>query len=287
MKHLDIMNNYQHDQIINLISDSDSQLNDSDQNSSRVKSSEGLNQFQNLRNSHEYNPQINSSHPNDAFFSTSPELAEIFTLISTFKPAPLELTSHFKPFLPELSPTIGAIDAFIKIPKPDGEQDFLGLMILDEPSIGCSDPQIYRMKLREHYGLTSDDQADGYIGFIEDPKDNSKALVSFLENYEEISKNRAPSNMIYSYKMPDISNLMEEWPESLIDCFETIPLPTGEIDLSCEDYFRVICAILDIPLQGNIIESLHFLFSLYQEFAKNPYFDQSRTGTSNLCESLK
>lgn len=225
-------------------------------------------------NYNDYSPRPSDPLPS----STSPELAQIFTLIAKFKPAPLELTSHFKPFLPDLSPAIGSIDAFIKIPRPDGEHDMLGLAVLDEPTIGCSNPQILRMQLRERYGLISSDQGDGYIGFIEDPVKDQKSLESFLESYEEISRNRAAPNMAYSYKMPELEDLMQGWSQEMVQCFDSLPLPKSEIDLSLEDYAKVVCSILDIPVKGNIIESLHLLFSLYLRFAENPHF-RPRTAT--------
>lgn len=100
----------------------------------------------------------------------------------------------------------------------------------------------------------------------------------FLENYEEISRQRAAPNMNYSYKMPEIEELMQGWSSELLQCFESILLPTSEIDLSLEDYARVICSILDIPVKGNIIESLHLLFSLYLRFVDNPHFRPSTAG---------
>lgn len=297
----DILHNSHHDQVINFSSDSEGDLDNRGGYNSRSDSpNSGLDPTQYLRNPQRqgYDIQIGnelgggygnsnnyneySPRPNDISASTTPELAQIFSLISKFKPAPLEMTSHFKPFLPELSPAIGSIDAFIKIPRPDGEQDLLGLTVLDEPTIGCSNPQILRMQLREKYGLVTNDLGDGYIGFIEDAVKDTKGLESFLESYEEISRGRAAPSINYTYKMPDYQELMEEWPPELIQCFDSIPLPSSQIDLSLDDYVRVICAILDIPVKGNIIESLHLLFSLYQQFGENLYFNRPKTVPSSL-----
>jgi len=37
---------------------------------------------------------------------------------------------------------------------------------------------------------------------------------------------------------------------------------------------KMVCAILDIPVHENPVESLHLLFSLYLEFKHNPIFGQ-------------
>lgn len=37
-------------------------------------------------------------------------------------------------------------------------------------------------------------------------------------------------------------------------------------------FTKMVCALLDIPVHDNPIESLHLLFSLYAEFKSNPFF---------------
>ena len=231
-------------------------------------------QFNNNSGDFEFSPRPDNGGMNDFVGAqTTPELASLFSMISSFQPPQLEISPHFKPFLPDLVPSIGAIDAFIKIPRPDGDQDPLGLVTLDEPTIGTSNPQILRMQLRERFGSSGQtDQGDGYIGFIEKPEENSKALTNFLESYDEISRNRAAPNIAYSYKMPDLEDLMQFWPDELEKAFDSLPLPNAELDLSLDEYIKVICALLDIPVKGNAVESLHVLFTLYQQFKENHYF---------------
>lgn len=205
----------------------------------------------------------------------SPELVELFGLISEFQPTKADLPPHFKPFLPELIPAIGAIDAFIKVPRPDEDFEPLGLTVLDEPTIGCSDPQIIRMQLREKYGIVSNKEGDGYIGYIKDLENNQKELDTFLDNYEELIRDRPPPTIVYSYKMPDLNELLVEWPEALEKALQSIPLPSADMDLTIEEYAKIICAFLDIPVKGNIIESLHVLFTLFMTFEENQHFPEN------------
>ncbi len=37
---------------------------------------------------------------------------------------------------------------FVKVPRPDGKEDFLGLTVLDEPSSKQSDPHVLGLKMR-------------------------------------------------------------------------------------------------------------------------------------------
>lgn len=210
---------------------------------------------------------------NDNDVPDGSEFASLFNLITNFQPEPVDISVHWKPFVPDLVPAIGAIDAFIKVPRPDGEMDDLGLVILDEPSISQSNPQVLKMELREQYGITSPgNETDGYIGFIENASKNRKALDSFLESLEEIHRNRPPPVLIYTSQMPEMEELMEPWDDKFEDTLKSCLLPTAELDISLEEYARIICALLGIPVKGNIIESLHHLFSLYAEFEANHYF---------------
>lgn len=40
------------------------------------------------------------------------------------------LDSKIKPFIPDYVPAIGEVDAFIKMPRPDGQPETLGLVTL-------------------------------------------------------------------------------------------------------------------------------------------------------------
>lgn len=51
-------------------------------------------------------------------------------------------------FIPEYLPSIGQIDTFIKVPRPDGKPDGLGLTQLDEPATVESDRTVLELQLR-------------------------------------------------------------------------------------------------------------------------------------------
>jgi intraflagellar transport protein 46 len=54
-------------------------------------------------------------------------------------------------------------------------------------------------------------------------------------------------------------------------------LPGDELDLNIEDFAKLACTLLDIPVhqssnnnnEKNLIESLHVFFTLYSEFKAN------------------
>ena len=78
------------------------------------------------------------SHPNA--IPLTQDLRMLFRTISSFQPETVGLDAILKPFVQEYIPAVGDIDPFLKIPRPDGKPDPLGLMMLDEPSLKQSDP---------------------------------------------------------------------------------------------------------------------------------------------------
>lgn len=50
--------------------------------------------------------------------------------ISSYKPITIEIDAPLKPFIPEYIPAIGEVDAFMKMSRPDGTPETLGLVQL-------------------------------------------------------------------------------------------------------------------------------------------------------------
>jgi len=77
--------------------------------------------------------------------------------------------------------------------------------------------------------------------------------------------------------MPDIDSLMEEWPPEMEEALNNLRLPNEDIDMSLEQYAKLACTLLDIPVHNtkngkNMIESMHVFFTLYSVFKENVYF---------------
>lgn len=74
----------------------------------------------------EYSEEV-SAEPQDNFNSmTNEQLMEIFR---SFIPMELMLETLYVPFLQDYQPSIGDVDPFVKISRPDGKQDPLGLVV--------------------------------------------------------------------------------------------------------------------------------------------------------------
>jgi intraflagellar transport protein 46 len=118
---------------------------------------------------------------------------------------------------------------------------------------------------------------------VESAEQNPKQIAQWINNVNELHKTRPPPTVQYTKNMPDIETLMQEWAPEMEEVFNQVALPGPEIDLPLAEYAKMICGILDIPVQklGNkksLVEALHLLFSLYAEFKENPHFRHQKPG---------
>lgn len=214
-------------------------------------------------------------NPKDyALLSVTAEIKDIFQHIERYKPHEVELETTLKCFIPEFIPSIGEMDGFIKVPRPDGKNDELGLKILDEPAAAQSDPTVLELQLR----ATSKKQQHGDVAVrsIENAEKNPGEIDKWIKNISDLHKSKPLPHVEYRRNMPDLEALMEIWPEEFETALDKLKLPSPDLDLSVLEYSKLLCAIVDIPVYENPIESLHHFFSLYMAFRDNPHFQAKR-----------
>ena len=56
------------------------------------------------------------------------------------------MDTKLKCFVPEYIPAVGEVDAFLKMPKPDGSKEDLGITVLDEPALNHEDKTVLELK---------------------------------------------------------------------------------------------------------------------------------------------
>jgi len=248
--------------------------------------------------------------------SLQKQIQELFSYTKEYQPEAIELFPELKCFIPDYIPAIGDIDPMIKIPTPPqlpkGQKSAepvpdagsLGLTVLDEPATKQSEPAVLDLQLRAASkggnSVANQQVRSINLNFSNAPSSQAgqKALVQWVQNVHDLHVHKPPDRVEYSKRMPDIEKLMEEWPPSIDVSLSTnsIKLPTSDIDLNLADFTKLICTILDIPVNmptpqhlsaskkvGDMsskshshIESLHVLFTLYSEFKNSQHF--GRTG---------
>lgn len=196
----------------------------------------------------------------------SPEIKDLFKHITNYVPEVYELDTQLKPFVPEYIPAIGEVDAFIKIPRPDGEEEKLGIARVDEPKFNQSKRAVIDLLLDEHGKLNK--KKDYKVHSVANAAKNTKEIQNWIDNVDKIQKGRSAPSVVYSNKMPDIDTLMQAWDPEYERIIDENPLPDVELSIPTADLVRYGAALLDIPVHpGNkdkgLVESLHCMFSLY------------------------
>ncbi|XP_045920432.1 intraflagellar transport protein 46 homolog [Micropterus dolomieu] len=201
----------------------------------------------------------------------STEIKELFQYITRYSPQSVELEHSLKPFIPDFIPAVGDIDAFLKVPRPDGKPDNLGLLVLDEPSVKQSDPTVLSLWLSEEtkqHGATELKK----VTSVASPQSNPRAVDSWVESISALHRSKPPASVQYGRAMPDIDSLMQEWPAELEELLSRLQLPPARLNCGLAQYADLVCGLLDIPVYSSRIQSLHLLFSLYLEFRDSQHF---------------
>uniref|UniRef100_A0A1I7SM13 Intraflagellar transport protein 46 homolog n=1 Tax=Bursaphelenchus xylophilus TaxID=6326 RepID=A0A1I7SM13_BURXY len=198
---------------------------------------------------------------------------ELFHLVEDFEADRIDIPSQLKPFLLDYLPAVGDVDPFLKIPRPDGLEDHLGLIELDEPAPQQSDSTIVDMKLRQAKNVISK-EADAPAKRLERADKNTDQIDSWIKDIKDLRRNKIPDRVNYEKPMPDLEKLMQEWPPEMDTFLQNLKLPSASLDCTTEEYADICLSIMDIPVHKNKLHSLHVFFSLYMEFKNSQHFRQ-------------
>jgi len=217
----------------------------------------------------------NAYNPDDfKGMKVTPEVEELFQYITRYKPHTIELDTSLKPFIPELIPSIGEVDAFLKMPRPDGKPSGLGTTRLDEPTLNPSDPSILDLQLRSL--SKNQDLQPMEVRSIENAEKCPKEIENWVKRIDDLNRTKPAPTVQYSRRMPDIEQLMQVWPAEFEEFLQSNPLPElSELELELSDYIKLIASILDVPVYSQITETLHVIFTLYSEFKSNQHFSKT------------
>lgn len=193
--------------------------------------------------------------------------------MNRFQPAEIQLDTKLKPFIPSYIPSIGEVDAFLKVHKPDKSPEELGLADIDEPTIEGVDPNILYLKLTYRIKSTTGN-VNLSIPTVQNAEKNPRQIQTWIDKIGDLHKDKMSSSVPYSKNMPDIESLMQIWPEKIEQGLNEVKLPDENINLTTENYSKIVCNLLDIPIHKvnsnkALIEALHVLFSLYSVVKEN------------------
>lgn len=202
--------------------------------------------------------------------SASRAMQDLFGFITRYEPFAAELPAKLRPFVPDYIPAIGDLDPFVKIPRPDHEQDGLGLYVVDEPTIPQSNPAVVLLELNatNAHGVAAE-----VVDSLENAANRPEVIDRWISDIKKVHYKKALPTVNYQRPMPDIETLMQVWPQQFEEMLNSdVAFPPSHIDLDLDQYVRTLCAILDIPTYTSLIDSLHVMFTLYEEFRSNQHF---------------
>ncbi|CAM9399540.1 unnamed protein product [Ectocarpus sp. 8 AP-2014] len=212
-----------------------------------------------------------------AHLNVSAEIKDLFQYIGRYKAHEVDLDTSLRCFVPDFIPAVGDMDAFLKVPRPDQNPDELGFKasgeakVLDEPAANQSDATVLELQLR---AISKKQYGDVAVRSIENAHKNPAEIDKWIQSINDLHRTKPPPQVNYKKNMPDIELLMEAWPPEFEEIVGNVNLLTPELDMPLEDYARMVCAVMDIPVYDNIIESLHVLFTTFMEFKSNAHFKQ-------------
>lgn len=180
-------------------------------------------------------------------------------------PQKIDLNYKLIPFIPDYIPAVGDIDAFIKIPRPDGVGDKVGLVVLDEPCTNQSDPAVLHLQLRSQ-SKSATKIRYSLVKRVEDAEKNGKAIDKWIEDMSLLHSRKHPLTINLTKKYPDIDTLLQQWPSEVEEKLNETSIDISKLDCDIPTLVDLICNLIDIPIYKDArLESLHTLFSLFLE----------------------
>merc|ERR1712216_359806 len=131
--------------------------------------------------------------------------------------------------------------------RPDGKESTLGLARLDEPCLNASDPTVLDLQLRS---ISKANYGEADVKGIENAEKNPKEIANWIARIEDLHRMKPPPNVHYAKRKPDLAQL----------------------DLPLKEFVKLVGVLLDIPMQGECVDTLHVIFPLFAEFKNNPHF---------------
>ncbi|KAH8044939.1 hypothetical protein JL720_16883 [Aureococcus anophagefferens] len=140
------------------------------------------------------------------------DVRDLFQYIGRYNAHEVELDSTLKCFIPDYIPAVGEMDAFIKVPRPDGGASGWGSRSWTSPR-RQSDATVLELQLR---AVSKKQHGDVAIRSIEHAAKNPLE-IELDQVHRGFAPLKPPPQVNYRKAMPDIDKLMEEWPSE----FET------------------------------------------------------------------
>ncbi|CAD6999495.1 unnamed protein product [Ceratitis capitata] len=152
------------------------------------------------------------------------ELKDIFPYILKYTPQSIETPYRLQPFIPDFVPSVGDVDAFLKVTipplvKPQRQQEIneflnkMGIYLLDEPSGEQSEPSLLNMKLRSVLTGSGANARNTSASLIPTAK-SAKEIDKWINEVEKLHMTQTVNDV---QPRKDIEPLLINWPRAYAD----------------------------------------------------------------------
>jgi intraflagellar transport protein 46 len=237
-----------------------------------------------------YSPTSNASSKNDSTSSpvnnanakavvddiqelpVTNEIKDLFTYIDAYEPVDLDIETPLHCFMPPYVCSVGEPDPMVKIPRPDGVDDGVGTIILDEANPSKqSNPAVLELQLRNSNKL-SGRGSNNVVRSIGNVTQHTNEINQWIQSVEEIhAEDHCDKQQSKAELKPNVQELLQAWPKDINEELRngTLELPKADIALSLAEYSKMMCMLVGIPHKDkSLIDSVHIMLSLYVEMKK-------------------
>lgn len=142
------------------------------------------------------NVSIRAYNPQDyEHLNVPPEVKSLFQHITCYEPSTPQMDIKLKPFIPEYYPSVGDIDAFLKVVHPEVPEQGVGINYLDEPSSFQSDPSVLDLRLRALAKQSSSRSV--MVKKIDNVAKNSKIIENWIKDISDLHRSKPSPSVHY------------------------------------------------------------------------------------------
>lgn len=93
-------------------------------------------------------------------------------------------------------PAVGEVDACLKMTKPDGTKEDLGITQLDEPALNCEDKTVLELKYVQSKNVVR--SAPITVDMIENADKKPKDITRWINSVQDLHKTRPAPSVNYT-----------------------------------------------------------------------------------------
>lgn len=84
-------------------------------------------------------------------------------------------------------------------------------------------------------------QTEGAVKAVTSNRDIESWIQNIRQLHETTSSASTSLTLLHSHQLPDVEQMMQEWPEEFEMALNTHMIPSADLDCTLEEYVNIIC----------------------------------------------